>query len=80
MSNRETAKDIADNFFERVKNMQTFRVVRKLDDRNSIFGGRIPFDVKVNQENVLTATVYAVSRTEAEAKVDEWLDRLEGEY
>jgi hypothetical protein len=28
----------------------------------------------------LTATVYAVSRTEAEAKVDEWLDRLEGEY
>jgi hypothetical protein len=73
----ETAKDIADSLINRAKNMKTFTVTRILDDRDIIFkAGVIPFDLKVDKESLMTATVYAMSQQEADDSVDAWLRNI----
>lgn len=73
-----TAKDIADNLISRAKSMQTFHVVRQLDDPDIIFSaGRVPFDLKMTREGLMTVTVHAMTSKEAESLVDAWLTSLE---
>ena len=75
-----TAAAMAKNLIERARNLQTFRVVRKLDDRDMIFGkGPVPFDLRINKENVMFVTVHALTLKEAQAQVDDWLRNLEEE-
>ena len=76
-----TAKDIADRLISRAKAMQTFRIVRQLDDADIIFSaGVVPFDLKINRKGRMVATVHAVTLEEAENQVDNWLRQLsEGE-
>ena len=75
-----TAAAMAQNLIERARNLQTFRVVRKLDDRDMIFGkGPVPFDLRINKENVMFVTVHALTLEEAQSQVDDWLRNLEEE-
>lgn len=75
-----TAKEITDRLIERAKAMQTFRIIRQLDDADIIFSaGVVPFDIKINKNGRMTATVHAVTIDEANAQVDTWLKQLEGE-
>lgn len=62
----------ANAFIDRVKNLKTFEVKRMLDEPLQFRGGRIPFDIKANQE-CAWFTVIALSQTEAEEMVDRWL-------
>ena len=63
----------ANAFIDRVKNLKTFEVKRMLDEPLLSFrGGRIPFDIRANQE-CAWFTVIALSQREAEEMVDNWL-------
>jgi hypothetical protein len=73
-----TAKELTDNLIARAKSMQTFRIMRQLDDADIIFSaGVVPFDVKINKDGRMTATVYAMTLEEANEQVDAWIKRLE---
>jgi len=73
-----TAKNIADALIGRAKTMQSFKIVRLLEDRSIIFrAGVIPFDLKINKDGLMTATVYAQTLTEAQEQIDSWLQSLE---
>jgi hypothetical protein len=61
----------------RVMALKEFEVKRLLDEPLRFTGGRIPFDIRANQECVWFK-VLAVSQQEAEGQIDEWLkDRHE---
>lgn len=63
--------ETANNFINRVKNLQTFEVKRMLDEP-LIFRGKVPFDVKANQECAWFKVV-ALTQKEAEELVDRWI-------
>jgi hypothetical protein len=64
--------DQANAFIDRVKNLQTFEVKRMLDGPLEFRGGRIPFDIRANQE-CAWFKVIALTQREAEEIVDSWL-------
>jgi hypothetical protein len=73
-----TAKELTENLIARAKSMQTFQITRQLDDADVIFSaGVVPFDLKMNREGQLTATVHAMTREDAEQQVDSWINHLE---
>jgi hypothetical protein len=73
-----TAKELTDNLISRAKAMQTFRIMRQLDDADIIFSaGVVPFDLKINKDGRMTATVHAMTLEEANEQVDAWIKRLE---
>jgi len=73
-----TAKELTDNLIARAKSMQTFRIMRQLDDADIIFSaGVVPFDLKINKDGRMTATVHAMSLEDANAQVDAWIRHLE---
>lgn len=65
------AAEQANSFIDRVKNLKTFTVTRELDDY-IVFRGKVPFDIKANQETAWF-NVLAVNQQEAETLVDKWL-------
>jgi len=71
-----TAKDIADNLFFRMKNLQEFTVFRDID--TIPFNGKpIPFTLSHAVGMPVELTVNAITQEEAEQKVNDWLDSLE---
>lgn len=74
----KTAKELTEALISKAKAMQTFRIVRQLDDADIIFSaGVVPFDLKINKNGRMVATVYAITLEEAENQVDSWLRQLE---
>jgi hypothetical protein len=57
----------------RVMLLNEFEVKRMLDEPLQLRGGRIPFDIRANQE-CIWFKVLAVSQAEAECQVDNWLE------
>ena len=73
-----TAKELTENLIARAKSMQTFRIIRQLDDADIIFGaGVVPFDLKINKDGRMTVTVHAMTLEEANEQVDAWIQHLE---
>jgi hypothetical protein len=60
----------------RLMSLNEFEVKRMLGEPLQFTGGRIPFDIRANQE-CIWFKVLAVSQQEAENKVDAWLNREE---
>jgi hypothetical protein len=56
----------------RVMALKEFEVKRLLDEPLMFTGGRIPFDIRANQE-CIWFKVLAVSQQEAEHQVDAWI-------
>jgi hypothetical protein len=65
------SKDVDDVIF-RMKNLKKFKVVRDVNE-NFILNGKMPYDVKLDKNNVLTVTLMAVDREEAERRVSEFI-------
>ena len=60
----------------RVMALKEFEVKRLLDEPLQLNGGRIPFNIRANQE-CIWFKVLAISQKEAEDQVDTWLkDRV----
>jgi hypothetical protein len=73
-----TAAAMANELIKKARNMQTFRIMRQLDDADIIFSaGVVPFDVKINKDGRMTATVHAMTLEDANAQVDAWIEKLE---
>ena len=73
-----TAKELTDNLIARAKAMQTFHIIRQLDDPEIIHSaGVVPFDLKMTRKGRLTVTVHAMTIEEANHQVDAWIRHLE---
>ncbi len=74
----KTAAELTAELINKAKAMQTFRVVRQLDDADVIFSaGVVPFDIKINNKGRMTATVHALTIEEAQEQVEAWIRNLE---
>jgi hypothetical protein len=71
MMNQDTVEVL-----NRVMSLKEFEVKRTLDEPLHLTGGRIPFDIRANQENIWFK-VLAISQQEAEDQVDTWLRNKE---
>ncbi len=67
-----TAKDIADHFIYRAKNLHEFTVTTTIPE-GSRFNGFIPFDMQL-KEGEIEAKVWAVDFDEAAKRLDAFLD------
>lgn len=73
-----TAAVMANELISKARAMQTFQITRHLDDADIIFSaGVVPFDLKINKEGRMIATVHCMTREEAEEQVDSWIRHLE---
>lgn len=74
----KTAAELTAEIISKAKAMQTFNVVRKLNNSDVILSaGVIPFNLRVNKEGIMVATVHALTIEEAQEQVDTWLGNLE---
>lgn len=64
--------NITAEVLNRVMSLTEFEVKRTLDEPLQFRGGRIPFDIRADQEHIWF-NVLAVSQQEAEVQVDAWL-------
>ncbi len=66
------SKNDVDDVIFRMKNLKEYKVVRTMSDE-FILNGKMPYDVKLDKNNVLTVTLMAVDRNEAEQRVSEFI-------
>ena len=64
-----------DDAIFRMKNLKQFKIKRTMDD-TFVLNGKMPYDVKLDKNNVLTVTLIAVDKQEAEHRVDEFIARM----
>lgn len=65
-------KNQASALIDRVRNLKTWEVTRKLDSPLEFRGGPVPFDIKADQERAWFKVV-ALTKQEAEQMVDDWM-------
>lgn len=61
-----------DDVIFRMKNLKEFKIRRTMDD-TFVLNGKMPYDVKLDKNNVLTVTLMAVDKQEAERRVSEFI-------
>jgi len=66
------SKNDVDDVIFRMKNLKEYKVVRTMSD-DFVLNGKMPYDVKLDSNNVLTVTLMAVDREEAERRVSEFI-------
>lgn len=64
-------KDVDDVLF-RMRNLKEFKIKRNLDEDFTLIG-KMPYDVKLDKNNILTVTLMAVDKQEAERRVSEFI-------
>ena len=65
-------KHNVDDVIFRMKNLKEYKVVRPLADE-FVLNGKMPYDIKLDKDNMLTVTLMAVDREEAERRVSEFI-------
>jgi hypothetical protein len=60
---------------DRVKNLKEFKVVRNVSEE-FVLNGKMPYDIKLDKNNVLTVTLMAVDEEEAERRVSEFISGM----
>jgi hypothetical protein len=55
-----------------MRNLKEFKIKRNLDDDFTLIG-KMPYDVKLDKNNILTVTLMAVDKEEAERRVSEFI-------
>jgi hypothetical protein len=60
---------------DRVKNLKEYKVVRNVSE-DFVLNGKMPYDIKLDNNNVLTVTLIAASREEAERRVSEFISGM----
>ena len=70
----EDVMDIRD-VMDRVKNLKEFKVVRNVSEE-FVLNGKMPYDIKLDKHNLLTVTLMAVDKEEAERRVSEFISGM----
>jgi len=60
---------------DRVKNLKEFKVVRNVSEE-FVLNGKMPYDIKLDKNNVLTVSLMAVDKEEAERRVSEFISGM----
>jgi hypothetical protein len=60
---------------DRVKNLKEFKIVRNVSEE-FVLNGKMPYDIKLDKNNVLTVTLMAVDKEEAERRVSEFISGM----
>jgi len=68
-------KSDVDDVIFRMKNLKEFKIKRTMDE-NFVLNGKMPYDVKFDKNNVLTVTLMAVDKEEAERRVSEFISGM----
>jgi hypothetical protein len=68
------SKGVDDVIF-RMKNLKEFKIKRTMDE-SFVLNGKMPYDVKLDKNNVLTVTLMAVDKEEAERRVSEFISGM----
>jgi hypothetical protein len=66
--------DVDDVIF-RMKNLKEFKIKRTMDE-GFVLNGKMPYDVKLDKNNVLTVKLMAVDKDEAERRVSEFISGM----
>ena len=61
-----------DDVIFRMKNLKQFKIKRTMDE-SFVLNGKMPYDVKLDKNNILTVTLMAVDKQEAERRVSEFI-------
>ena len=69
------SKNDVDDVIFRMKNLKEFKIKRTMDE-NFVLNGKMPYDVKLDKNNVLTVTLMAVDKDEAERRVSEFISGM----
>ena len=69
-----SVKELAEQVIYRAQNLQEFTVLR--DENDMILNGTIRYDVSHRLGTPYRITVPAMSQDEAEARVDEWINKM----
>ena len=69
--------DVSDVIY-RMKNLKEFKIRRALDDDFTL-NGKMPYDVKLDKNNILTVTLMAVDKEEAERRVSEFIASMKND-
>ena len=64
-------KEVED-IIHRMKNLKEYKIMRTMEE-GFVLNGKMPYDVKLDKNNVLTVTLMAVDREEAERRVSEFI-------
>ena len=64
-------KEVDDVLF-RMRNLKEFKIKRTMDE-SFVLNGKMPYDVKLDKNNVLTVKLMAVDKQEAERRVSEFI-------
>lgn len=67
-------KELAEQAIYRAQNLQEFEVLRDEDDM--ILNGTIRYDIRHRPGTPYRITVPAMTQTEAEMRVDEWIEEM----
>ena len=67
-------KDV-DEVLYRMKNLKEYKILRNVSEGFTL-NGKMPYDVKLDKNNVLTVTLMAVSKEEAERRVSEFISGM----
>jgi len=70
-------KDVDDVLF-RMRNLKEFKIKRTMDD-SFVLNGKMPYDVKLDKNNVLTVKLMAVDKEEAERRVGEFIASMKND-
>ena len=64
-----------DDVIFRMKNLKEYKVVRTMSE-DFVLNGKMPYDIKLDKNNVLTVTLMAVDKEEAERRVSEFISGM----
>ena len=68
-----------DDVIFRMKNLKEYKVVRTMSD-DFVLNGKMPYDIKLDKNNVLTVTLMAVDKEEAERLVSEFISGMNDDH
>ncbi len=67
-------KDVEDILY-RMKHLKEYKIIRNVSE-GFVLNGKMPYDIKLDKNNVLTVTLMAVSKDEAERRVSEFISGM----
>ena len=67
-------KDVDDVLF-RMRNLKEFKIKRTMHE-GFVLNGKMPYHVKLDKNNILTITLMAVDKQEAEQRVSEFITEM----
>ena len=68
-------KSDVDDVLFRMRNLKEFKIKRTMDE-GFVLNGKMPYHVKLDKNNILTVTLMAVDKQEAERRVSEFISEM----